>query len=230
MKIAVLTLTRDRLWYTKHCFASLREFAGCEYDHLIFDQGSSDGTWEWLTEEYDWAYGGMAHREDENVGIGRGLNWLLGVFDEGADYDVVVKFDNDCDLTQPNTLRDIAQLVVEGGCILSPRILGLKNPPQTIRTSLIGQERILEVPHVGGIFLAVQAGVFNEFRYSEHSPTWGGDDSEICQWFRSQGGTCGYVERLEAWHYETTEGQIARYPEYHERKLRELTEIGWVTA
>jgi len=218
MKIAVLTLTRDRLEYTKHCFASLREFAGCDFDHLVLDQGSTDGTWEWLAEEYEPA---MAHREESNMGISRGLNWLLGVFDHGADYDVVVKFDNDCELTQPNTLRDVARLAYEGGCLLSPRILGLTNPPSPTRELRIGDETILDVPQIGGIFLAAPAWVYDEFRYSESNPIWGGDDVEICAWFRAQGGTCGYVKRLEAWHYEGTEGQRDRYPDYFERKFAE---------
>ena len=44
MKFAVLTLTRDRLEYTQHCFETLRQNAGCDYDHYVLDQGSEDGT------------------------------------------------------------------------------------------------------------------------------------------------------------------------------------------
>ena len=50
---------------------------------------------------------------------------------------------------------------------------------------------------------------------------WGMDDAHICREFRSGGGRCGYVKRLEANHYETTSGQHARYPEYFERTLAE---------
>jgi GT2 family glycosyltransferase len=46
MNVAVLTLTRDRLPYTQHCFATLKENAGCDYDHIVLDQGSTDGTAE----------------------------------------------------------------------------------------------------------------------------------------------------------------------------------------
>lgn len=228
MKTAVMTLTRDRLDYTKHCFAALQRYAGCDFDHYILDNGSKDGTAAWL-HQYNTDTLAKVIWKDHNIGIGAGLNELLDYVAD-CDYDVVVKFDNDCELTQENTLRDVAELVVRGGCILSPRILGLRHPPPTMATLVIGDQRILEVPHVGGIFLAAPAGAFDAFRYSEQSPTWGGDDSEICQWFRAKGGTCGYVERLEAWHYQTTDGQIARYPHYQARKERELEQLGWVTA
>jgi len=220
MNIAVLTLTRDRLDYTQHCFAKLREFAGCGYDHWVLDQGSTDGTREWLEEEYT----SIRVWSDENIGIGHGMNDLLRRIESPKvpDYDVIVKFDNDCELTQPNTLHDVAQLALDGGCILSPRILGLNNPPAITGELRIGEETILDVPQIGGIFMAVPAWVYDEFRYS----MWGHDDVELCAWFRQHGGTCGYVKRLEAWHYETTDGQNERYPDYLARKVEELPAYG----
>jgi len=220
MNIAVLTLTRDRLGYTQHCFAKLREFAGCDYDHYVLDQGSTDGTREWLEDEHEPA---VLVAKETNVGISTGMNELLRyVVDLPDPYDVIVKLDNDCELTQPNTLRDVAQLALDGGCILSPRILGLNNPPAITGELRIGEETILDVPQIGGIFMAVPAWVYDEFRYS----MWGHDDVELCAWFRQHGGTCGYVKRLEAWHYETTDGQNERYPDYLARKVEELPAYG----
>lgn len=223
VRVAVLTLTRDRLEYTKHCFARLETFSGCEFDHYVLDQGSTDGTAEWLFDEWlPWDVGqGLKYvdRRFENLGICGGVNALLEKIDE-RHYDVIVKFDNDCELTQPNTLRDVARLTLEGGCLLSPRILGLNNPPPVMGTMMIGNEVILDIPQIGGIFLSAPAWVYDHFTY--HGNDWGGgDDSEICWWFRQQGGVCGYVKRLEAWHYQTTSGQHAKYPEYFARTLAE---------
>jgi hypothetical protein len=105
--------------------------------------------------------------------------------------------------------------------LLSPRILGLNNPPPVTRELRIGNETILDIPQIGGIFLAAPAWVYDEFSYSEDVPPWGVDDVEICAWFRRQGGTCGYVKRLEAWHYEGTSGQHQKYPDYFARTLAE---------
>lgn len=215
--IAVLTLTRDRLDYTQHCFAKLHEFAGRDFDHFILDQGSQDGTREWLVDYNPTAL----ILEPENIGVCRGLNKLLDLAFETDDYDVVVKFDNDCELTQPDTLRDVARLADEGGCLLSPRILGLRQPPQAMRELRIGDEVIEDVPQIGGIFLATPGWVFNDFRYNEANPLYGRDDIDLCHWWRSQGGTCGYVKRLEAWHYRTTDGQHDDYAWYFERRVAE---------
>ena len=213
MNIAVLTLTRDRLAYTKHCFAKLRENAGIDFDHYVLDQGSVDGTMEWLLHEYD---AELVVDEGRNIGICKGLNKLLDIAVLTDDYDVVVKIDNDCELVQPDTLRDVCQLVEDGGCILSPRILGLQNPPAAIRELRIGDETILDIPQIGSIFMAVPAWVYDEFRYDESQMLF--DDVQICHWWRSKGGTCGYVDRLEAWHYLSTDGQRADDPGYFVRK------------
>jgi GT2 family glycosyltransferase len=68
-----MTLTRERLDYTKHCFRSLKENAGCVYDHYVLDQGSTDGTPEWLLS--DPLLDVLA--VDENIGCCRGWNALV---------------------------------------------------------------------------------------------------------------------------------------------------------
>jgi len=215
MRVAVLTLTRDRLDYTKHCFDKLLRFSGCGYDHYVLDQGSRDGTYEWLQRESDvkWIV-----RSYNNVGINRGMNVLLEAT-WGNDYDVIVKVDNDCELTQPNTLRDICELVHEHKVLLSPRILGLNNPPAAWGEYELDGETIIDIPQIGGIFIAAPADIYQTFRYDESRLL--DDDVELCWWYRGQGGRCGYVKRLKANHYETTSGQHARYPDYFQRTLAE---------
>ena len=216
--VAVLSLTRDRLDYTKHCFQSLHDYAGMEFDHFVLDQASTDGSQDWIRDVYEPTF---YVESPTNIGVCKGLNTLIECAFELDDYDIVVKYDNDCELTQPDTLRDIVSLVMEGGCILSPRILGLRQTPTPMRELAIGNEAILDIPQIGGIFMAVPAWVYDEFRYDEESPLYGLDDVALCRWWRGQGGTCGYVRRLEAWHYETTDGQHERYPDYFARKQAE---------
>lgn len=222
MKVAVLTLTRDRLEYTQHCFASLEEFAGCEYDHLILDQHSSDGTRRWLRKEYGPGREVAAFLGGQNIGISKGMNYLLDyIAQNGLEYDVIVKFDNDCELTQPDTLRRVAELTMAGNAILSPRILGLNNPPRSTGTFDVADDVIEDIPQIGGIFLSVPAGWYDIYRYPPDGPVWGMDDANICAKFREFGGRCGYVRSLSANHYETTSGQHDRYPDYFLRTLME---------
>lgn len=221
MRIAVLTLTRDRLDYTKHCFKSLRRNAGCEFDHFVLDQGSRDGTRDWLERELQKCRIEGLILKRENVGISVGMNHLLAEIDL-MDYDVVVKFDNDCEVLMPDTLRDVAALADKGSCLLSPTILGLQQPPLPVGEFTIAGEEILDIPQIGGIFLAAPGWVYQFFRYDPRAPKWGTDDVFICAWFRQIGGRCGYVKRLSANHYETTDGQRVRFPDYFERKDQEL--------
>src|SRR6187551_3209836 len=106
MRVAVLSLTRDRLEYTQHCFEKLREYAGCDFDHYILDQASTAvrqaGLWGKNSPEpnFRWAQCVM-----ENIGIHAGMNALIDRLHQresagGIEYDVIVKFDNDCELTQ----------------------------------------------------------------------------------------------------------------------------------
>jgi len=216
MRVAVLTLTRDRLDYTRHCFNALRENAGCDYDHYVLDQGSTDGTQEWLMDDESLDLTLL----DGNVGISPGFNTLLDLIDPG-DYDVIVRMDNDCEVVTPGTLAGVARLAVEAEALLSPRILGLNNPPQPTRHVQIAGELVWDIPQIGGIFIAAPAGIYRQFRYDERNPPWGHDDVQLCAWFRDRGGMCGYVPRFEAWHYESTRGQGERYPDYFARRVRE---------
>lgn len=214
MRVAVLSLTRDRLPYTQHCFQTLREKAGCGYDHYVLDQGSRDGTVEWLDAQDDLDVTFL----NENIGICPALNLLLEEALNPADYDVVVKFDNDCEVLSPNTLNAVSALALEHDAILSPRIHGLRNPPPILKHD----NGIDQTAVIGGVFMAVPARVFADgYRHDETNPVWGGDDVNLCAWFRRHGGTVGYVTGYDANHYLSTDGQVADIPEYFQRRVME---------
>ncbi len=225
VNIAVVSVTRDRLDYTKHCFASLHQYAGCDFDWWIADNGSTDGTVDWLLANTD----ATITAYNENAGISPALNAMLDDIVEAADYDVIVKVDNDCELLTPNTLRDVAELALSNNAILSPWIRGLRNTPQSNRHMGVfrGKGAISITPVIGGIFSAVPAWVFKNGYRHPIIPTLDGEDAILCQWFQQaqQGrGSCGYVDGYFANHYETTDGQHARYPEYFARREQEREE------
>ncbi len=231
LEIAVLTFTRDRLDYTKHCFATLEENAGCEYDHYVLDQASTDGTLDWLN---DWYEADSEHRtlcySDENIGICRGANLLLNDL-MPEKYDVIVRYDNDCEVTYHGTLAWLADIADGYGIICAPRVLGLQNPPAMIRTVMVNEWALNETAILGGIFMAIPSNLFWEhgFRFDEESPYALGDEA-IVPWWRARGGVCGYLQDVTVNHYETTLGQRERYPEYEARKADELASQAAVRA
>lgn len=218
MRIAVLSLTRDRLVYTKHCFRTLQEKAGRPYDHFVLDQGSRDGTPLWLL---NGQYAGLSLLR-HNVGCCAGWNRLLAKFDPAA-YDVVVTFDNDCEVVTPDILR-VAELAAQYEQILSPQVLGLMHPPTTISTFVLDSgETVHEKQIIGNIFMAIPSPLLarDGFRWDEQAyQVWDGGES-ITQWWRTRGGFCGYVQGYEVNHYKTTLGQVADIPWYFERRVGE---------
>lgn len=222
MNIAVMSLTRDRLDYTQHCFGTLLEHAGCEFDWWIADQGSEDGTVDWLLENTD----ATVTAYESNAGITPALNAMLDDIVESADYDVIVKVDNDCELLTPNTLRDVCEQTLDLHAVLSPHIQGLVQPP--VVTHAFGPVSVTKV--VGGIFMAVPASLFKSGYRHPVNATQDGDDWMLCRYFQARGGFVGYLDGYQANHYETTEGQWARYPEYFARRQQERVDAEMVAA
>lgn len=223
MRVALITMTRDRVDYSRHCFATLEQNAGCDFDWYVLDNASTDGTPDYLK---TWACATTSvrsvHFSKENIGICAGANSLLDYLDPER-YDCVIRYDNDCEVTQPGTLKACAELAANYGAIVAPRVNGLNNPPETLFTVSLGGEFVDETRILGGIFMAIPSFLFWEYgyRYDETNPLASGDEA-IVPWWRARGGVCGYLHGFTVNHYETTEGQKARYPEYERRKTREL--------
>lgn len=221
MKIAVLSLTRDRLWSTQHCFATLRDLAGCDFDHYVLDQASEDGTAEWLAGERDAGRLKYATFEHRNMGISIGMNHLLDAVSYNGDYDVVVKYDNDCELLEPGTLKVCCEVALDGW-IASPHIQGLNSPP-SIEYELDVLGYACGVPNLlGGIFMAAPASLYDSYRHDPANPVWGLDDAKIVDHWRAAGNEVCYLLDYPANHYLSTEGQAARDPLWYERKVREF--------
>lgn len=232
MKIAVFTLTRDRIEYTKCAFASLCQNAGVEFSHYVIDNNSSDGTWEWVRSEYDHSRLSTS-RLGKNEGISRGSNIALDIIQSafesiGVVYDLIVKFDNDCRVVTPGILAAFADIYSQPeseGWVLGPRVEGLVNQPRRFEGPIIAGYKISAAPIVGGIFLVVPAAIFRQYRYPETLPLAKGQDDHFCDWLRINGYRKGYVDSLVVEHIDGTDGQARKYPEYFARKWREEQEV-----
>jgi glycosyltransferase involved in cell wall biosynthesis len=218
MKVAVLTCTRDRLDYTQHCYGTFKANAGCPYDLYVVDQDSQDGTAEWLADHTT----AVVITLGKNIGICPALNLLLDDVLDPYDYDVVVRWDNDCEVLQPGTLERVAGLACAYDMILAPRVLGLRNPPAVLGELDVGGEPVDEVGVLGGVYMAIPAELFSldGYRYDEAQPPWSGDEL-IVPWFLGRGGHAGYLRNWQVNHYKTTEGQAADKPEYFARRVAE---------
>lgn len=227
MKIAIYSLTRDRLEYTQQCFASLWQNAGAKFDHYVLDNGSADGTWQWLNFMADAGKFKRYATHPENLGISVASNVLLRrILQE--DYDVIIKFDNDCYVRTPNILPQICDVInaAGGNWIFSPRVEGINKQPRRARNVEIAGHPVGVVGIVGGLFHVVPASVYRAYMatggYPETLPKAKGQDDHLCDWWtRQRRGNCGYIEDVVVEHFESTDGQAKRYKEYFERKWME---------
>lgn len=229
MRVAVYSLTRDRLEYTKHCFKTLQEKAGFDYDHFIYDNGSDDGTAEWL----------RANKSNfkrviysaVNKGISVASNEILDdIFltekSNGIRYDLIIKFDNDCEVISENIIGQIVEIYqsledFSPAYVLSPRVEGINNQPSRGRFVQIAGRRVGLTSIVGGLFHVVQRRVYKNYRYNTELPKAWGQDDEFCHFVKRRGGEVGYIEGLIVNHYKGTDGQAVDYPAYFERKRLE---------
>jgi glycosyltransferase involved in cell wall biosynthesis len=215
-KVAVLTITRDRLDYTKRTYEGMKKL-GCPFDWYVLDNGSTDGTQEWLKKQkckYLWL-------EKENIGIANAVNKFREHIKD-AGYDYVVKIDNDCEIVSPDILKELVILSQYMGdkMVLSPRVEGLNNPMPRFKYLKVGDHVLSPVPHVGGIFCFRPYALDKDFR---NDPDYAsqGDDMEFSMFAGRSGYGVGYIEDLEVWHMDTTNGQYQKYEEYYQRQKEE---------
>ncbi len=101
MLVSVITRAFNRLEYTVQCVSSAKLNMGMEFEHIIVDNKSSDGTREWLDSvaKNPWFRHLRVFHMDENLGDFGGMRF--GV--EQAKGKYVVQLDNDVTLLQGNT-------------------------------------------------------------------------------------------------------------------------------
>ena len=219
LKVALFTLTMDRLDYTKRMTESLKR-AGYHYDWYVIDQASKDGTVEWL-KSYTPA---IVIENKENVGIAKGWNQAIDEINKAGKYDIIIKIDNDCEMMSENWLAFMVDLYDRNRTmILSPYVEGLEDSPGgVLRQRADGKEpyayihdRVLgKVPNLGGICFAAPVELYENFRFEEAQFLAGNKDYMLSQYARSIGMALFYCEELRCWHIDGTKGQHEKYPEY----------------
>lgn len=224
-QVAIFSLTHDRLEYTKVCFESLYKTAGYDFDHYVIDNGSTDGTTEYLL--------GLALKEKsnrmvnfqmntENVGISKGSNQALDMMKNNKDYDIIVKVDNDCLFLTDGWLKRMVELWKSNNNIaFSCYVQGLRDNPggaPRYHRGMVKGEYIGMTRHLGGICHFVDAKAYKDFRWNENDFLHGQQDLEFSQYLNNHGYAMAYLENYFLEHYKGTEEQEKEFPEYFQRR------------
>lgn len=210
-------MTRDRIDYTKRTFKALKETAGMDYDHYVLDNGSKDGTREWLKTQ---SFAGLFFSPD-NKGLWQGINTILTETKFFEGYDLVLKLDNDVEFPHKNWLKDMVEAYKKLGAnwIVSPFVEGVCNGEGGApRLEMCVEEGVTvgRSAHVGGMCMLTSAD-----NYSEMFPNL--DLSSGWDYFFCTSSHCrsGYIEDIHVKHMDTSEGQEETNPDYYNRKIEE---------
>lgn len=222
-KIAIFTLTYDRREYTEVCFDTLYETAGQPFDHYIVDNGSTDGTVEYLKKLKNPL--GEIHLilNNDNKGIAIASNQAIDAM--GDKYDIIMKSDNDAYYKNKGWLETMVKIWRSNRKIaLSCYIEGLRDNPGGAPRIMYGEikgEQLGVTKHLGGICHFVDARAYKDFRWDENSTLHFMSDLVFSNYLLSIGYGMGYLENWFCEHKDGTEGQEVKYKEYFERRKKE---------
>ena len=222
MKIAVYTITRNRLDMTRKSFKALRNWSGVEFDHFVFDNGSEDGTPEWLYEQQK--KGRLAWVDARGVNYGQNIaaNYLL---DEMVGYDFIMRWDNDA---MPRTRRFLKKLLraaqqANEPVILSPKITMLKHEPPVLDLFRTGEFELEVVSILGGICRLHPAEFFEGWRFNKYGALGFGEANEVADRCTDLGMGMARVSGVEVEHTNGEDGQAKMWPEYFSFEQKEVS-------
>jgi len=226
--VAIYSMTYNRLTYTKQSFVSLWEKADYPFEHFIFDQGSTDGTPEWLG-EYEALHKGKVHiiYSEDNKGISIASNRLVDEIVKDNKFRIIMKSDNDALYTSKGFLKKMVEIWKVNHCLaLSCYVNGLRDNPggaQRIGYGKIKGQLIGMTKHLGGICHFVDALAYKYFRWDTEDFLHSKQDVELSQYLIMNNLQMGYLENFYLDHINGTSGQEKDYPEYFELRKKEKT-------
>ena len=222
-KIAIFSLTKNRLDYTKLCLSALRKHTKLKYDHFIIDQASDDRTVEYLQNSKHLP-NLKIYPLRKNIGINRGVNFALDRI--GKNYDVIGKLDNDCKVQTKGWLKKIID-VLDKKEILSPYVLGLRDNRGGVNRIEFDKERNIGfTSFIGGICMVAYRKAWEDANGWEFPvPLHAGGDRNFCQRLSLEGYRFGYKEDVIIYHIDNTEGQENKYKDYFKLQKQEKTTI-----
>jgi len=210
MKIGVFSITLNRLYYNWHCLELLKDRAGMPFEHIIVDNGSKDGSFEWLKET---GYNVIGNEENKGITFAsmQAYRWLLK-----KDIDIIIKIDSDCEMLTPDFLSLITKFFSVGAddYVVSPVVGGIARLPDTKDKEVVNGFKVNRTEHIGGIFRAMKMKTFTKVV----NGCKGLNDKKLNIYFRENKFKIGYLPEIKVNHFETTKGQEKRYPAYFNKK------------
>ena len=163
MKIAIVYITKDRLFYVDRSLPAMLKNTGFDFDLYIIDNGSHDGTLEYVSGYKDKRIKRLI-RNSINLGQRIPINW----FWKNCPADLLGKFDDDM-IPPEGWLEKMASIFISksngigvvGGCAFHPDDINSVNYEHNIIK--IGDNQMLRQYHVGGYCYLIPKSVVDKF-------------------------------------------------------------------
>jgi len=217
--VAIFSMCWNRLYYTEHCFDSLWEKAGMEFDHFVIDNGSTDGTEEWLLKNRH-KFKGII-RNEKNLGIGNAIMQMV-MLAKRYGYDWFITGSNDIEILTDNFVKKMHEFweMTKGEYLFSPKIGGITHTVKVLETTRIKGYNAEVIDASGGVYIACPTSLLEDYLTSVS--TWRANS--LCRFAAERGIKNLYLTDLKVNHYETTAGQMKRYPNMKKGYNRDIDE------
>lgn len=112
-KVSIITRCYNRLEYTSMCIRSIKHMTDYEdYNHIVIDQGSTDGTQQFLKSLVkEGFYNLKIQLNEENSGDAGGMLDGYKLTDDDCKY--IFQFDNDCEVITENYMESLVKVMDE---------------------------------------------------------------------------------------------------------------------
>lgn len=192
-RVNIVIVTFNRLEYTKECLKALEKIdAGHSFGVTIIDNGSDDGTVEYLRSKFfKHPFPVRTYLLDENRGISYAYN--LGWYHGPKDY--YLKLDNDMVVRRDGWLINLVEAAdtIKQGGVFGYNVEQISYHLENIDGLLV---RPKPRGNLGGACLLIPKRIFKEFGYwCEFKPQrYGEEDAEYSLRVRIKGYSCIYME------------------------------------
>jgi GT2 family glycosyltransferase len=195
---------------------------GHRYDHHVYDNGSVDGTREYLTELVDAGRIKSVTFFGENRGLSYSFNraWRDAL---DANYDLVMNVDNDAQFKTRKWLKKLvnAHKVLsrrDSRAVISPVVKNLRHPPGAWGQHSEGGFRFGFVDILGGISRLIPAKTLADMEMPDRLPLAWGQDQAVAYHCATKNIPMAYVYNVVVRHMMTDDEQQDVIPAYMQRK------------